>query len=78
MKVALKLPRFGMNMEEAQVVRWLKQVGETFKTGEPLYEIETDKVSTAVEAPCDGTMVEIVAAQDSTIAVGAVVCRIET
>ena len=78
MRTTLKLSRVGMNMEEAQVVRWLKQVGETFKTGEPLYEIETDKVSTAVEAPCDGTMVEIVAAPDSTIAVGAVVCRIET
>jgi len=48
MKVSLKLPLFGMNMEEATVVRWHRQPGESFRKGEALYEIETEKVTTEV------------------------------
>jgi pyruvate/2-oxoglutarate dehydrogenase complex dihydrolipoamide acyltransferase (E2) component len=48
MKVSLKLPLFGMNMEEATVVKWHKQPGESFKKGEPLYDIETEKVTQEV------------------------------
>ena len=40
----LKLARVGMNMEEATIVKWHKQPGESFKRGEILYEIETEKV----------------------------------
>lgn len=78
MKVSLKLPLFGMNMEEATIVKWHKQAGQSFKKGQPLYEIETEKVTQEVEAPCDGTLVEIVAGEEKTIAVGDVVCTIET
>jgi pyruvate/2-oxoglutarate dehydrogenase complex dihydrolipoamide acyltransferase (E2) component len=78
MKVSLKLPLFGMNMEEATVVKWHRQPGESFRKGEPLYEIETEKVTQEVEAPCDGTLLEIVAAEGSTIPVGAAVCSVET
>ncbi|AMK19982.1 MULTISPECIES: biotin/lipoyl-containing protein [Sphingobium] len=53
------LPRFGMNMTEATIVRWLKRPGETFACGEPLYEIETDKVTSVVEATFDGTLLSI-------------------
>lgn len=78
MIVSLKLPRFGMNMEEATVVKWHKQPGDGFKAGEPLYEIETEKVTTGIEAPCDGRLVAIVATADTIVDVGGVVCRIET
>jgi pyruvate/2-oxoglutarate dehydrogenase complex dihydrolipoamide acyltransferase (E2) component len=78
MKVSLKLPLFGMNMEEATIVKWHKQAGQSFKKGQPLYEIETEKVTQEVEAPCDGTLIEIVAGEEKTIAVGDVVCNIET
>lgn len=78
MKVSLKLPLFGMNMEEATIVKWHKRSGENFRKGEPLYEIETEKVTQEVEAPCDGRMVEIVAEAEATIAVGDIVCHIET
>lgn len=78
MKVALKLPLFGMNMEEATVVKWHKRPGDAFRKGEPLYEIETEKVTQEVEAPCDGVLVEIVAAEGTTIPVGDAVCSIET
>jgi pyruvate/2-oxoglutarate dehydrogenase complex dihydrolipoamide acyltransferase (E2) component len=77
MKVSLKLPMFGMNMEEATIVKWLKQPGEAFRKGEPLYEIETEKVISEVEAPCDGTLLEIVEGADTVVAVGDIVCHVE-
>ena len=59
MKVGLKLNRVGMTMEEATIVKWHRQPGESFKKGEALYDIETEKVTMEVEAPCDGKMVEL-------------------
>ena len=78
MKVTLKLTRVGMTMEEATVVRWAKQPGETFVEGEVLYEIETEKVTQEVEAPGDGSMVEILAPEGAEIAVGDDVCVVES
>jgi len=78
MKVSLKLPLFGMNMEEAMVVRWHRQPGESFRKGEPLYEIETEKVTTEVEAPCDGKLLEIVVPAEQMVDVGGIVCHIDT
>ena len=78
MKVSLKLPLFGMNMEEATIVKWHKQAGEAFRKGDPLYDVETEKVTSEVVAPCDGTLLEALAAEGQTINVGDIVCQIET
>ena len=77
MKVTLKLPRLSMNMEEGTIVAWLKQQGQTFIAGEPLYAVETEKAAADVEAPCDGVLLEILIPPDSNVEVGAAVCRIE-
>jgi pyruvate/2-oxoglutarate dehydrogenase complex dihydrolipoamide acyltransferase (E2) component len=77
MKVTLKLPRLSMNMEEGTVVAWLKQPGEPFVSGDPLYSVETEKVISDVSAPCDGVLLEILAPPDTNLEVGANVCRIE-
>ena len=77
MKVNLKLNRVGMNMSEATIAKWHRQPGQTFKTGDPLYEIETDKVTQEVLATGDGTLLEIVGPVGEIAEVGAVVCRIE-
>ena len=42
-----------------------------------MYEIETEKVISEVAAPCDGTLLEIVAGPDTTVAVGDMVCHVE-
>ena len=55
----ITLPRIGTNMEEATITRWIRAVGERFVRGEPLYEIETDKVTYEVEAPADGVLTAI-------------------
>lgn len=77
MKVVLKLPRLSMNMQEGTISEWLKQPGDSFKAGEPIYSVETEKVTTEVEAPCAGTMLEILMPQGENAEVGAPVCRIE-
>lgn len=78
MKVTLKMPRVSMNMEEGTVAAWRKQPGDSFATGEILYDIETEKATSEVEAPCDGVMLEHLAAEGDEVAVGDPVCRIET
>ncbi len=77
MKVSLKLARVGMSMEEATISKWHKAPGEAFKKGEPLYDIETEKVNMEVEAPCDGVLVERKVAEGDNAEVGEVVCTIE-
>ena len=78
MKVNLKLSRVGMNMESATVSAWRKTPGETFVKGEILYDIETEKVTMEVEAPCNGKLMVIEVPAGSETNVGDVVCQIET
>ena len=77
-RVRVKLPKIGMTMEEATIVRFCKQPGEAFRKGDPLYEIETEKISQEVEATGDGVMVEHAVAAGSDVRVGALVCVVET
>ena len=71
------LPKWGMNMVEATVVEWLKAIGDRVEEGEPLVNVETDKVEAVVEAPVAGTLVEILAGPDEDVAVGATLGLIE-
>ena len=77
MKIKLKLSAVGMNMEEATIIKWLKQPGDTFAKGDPLYEIETEKVTQEIEAPSDGTMIEILVPEDEDAAVNQAVCVVD-
>src|SRR3546814_3135797 len=70
MKMSLKLPMFGMNMEEGTIARWHVQLGADFALGDILYEVETEKVTSEVEAPCDGTLIEILVSEGDDAAVG--------
>ena len=53
------MPKLGFNMDEGQLVKWHKQVGETVKKGEVLFEINTDKTTMPVEATADGAVLKI-------------------
>ncbi|MBV8562468.1 MAG: 2-oxo acid dehydrogenase subunit E2, partial [Actinobacteria bacterium] len=57
------LPRLGQGMESGTIVRWLKSEGEPVKKGEPLYELDTDKVTQEVEAEASGVLLKIAVAQ---------------
>jgi pyruvate dehydrogenase E2 component (dihydrolipoamide acetyltransferase) len=56
----VKLPRLGQGMESGTIVRWLKREGDAVKKREPLYELDTDKVTQEVEAEADGVLLKIV------------------
>lgn len=77
MRVVVKLPRIGMQMEEATIVRYCRQPGESFRAGEALYEIETEKVNNEIEATADGVMVEHSVGEGDIVAVGDPVCVVE-
>ena len=54
MATEIKLPRLGQGMESGTIVRWLKSEGDAVKKREPLYELDTDKVTQEVESDLDG------------------------
>jgi pyruvate dehydrogenase E2 component (dihydrolipoyllysine-residue acetyltransferase) len=68
----VKLPRLGQGMESGTIVRWLKTEGDAVSKGEPLYELDTDKVTQEVEAESDGVLLKIVVA-DGEVDVGTTV-----
>ena len=72
MATEVKLPRLGQGMESGTIVRWLKTEGDAVTKGEPLYELDTDKVTQEVEAESDGVLLKIVVA-DGEVDVGTTV-----
>jgi pyruvate dehydrogenase E2 component (dihydrolipoamide acetyltransferase) len=69
MATEIKLPRLGQGMESGTIVRWLKAEGEPVEKGEPLYELDTDKVTQEVEADASGVLLRI-AVQEGEVEVG--------
>ena len=65
----VRLPQYGMTMHEATIVRWLKDVGERVEEGEPIAEVETDKMTVELEAPAAGVLASVEAAAGVTVAV---------
>ena len=72
MATEVKLPRLGQGMESGTIVRWLKSEGEAIAKGEPLFELDTDKVTQEVEADSEGVLLKIVVA-DGEVDVGTTV-----
>jgi len=68
--VAVEIPRVGLVMENARLVRWLKNVGDLVQQGEPLLELETEKSVVEIEATQSGRLVEILLQVDEEAQVG--------
>ena len=77
MATEITLPRLGQGMESGVIVRWLKQEGDPVSKGEPLYELDTDKVTQEVEAEVDGVLQKIVVSEGE-VEVGATIAIVET
>jgi pyruvate dehydrogenase E2 component (dihydrolipoamide acetyltransferase) len=73
----VELPRLAEDQVEGMVTRWLKKQGEPVAEGEPLVEVETDKVNTELEAPASGILAEVLVETGRTVPVGQVIARIE-
>jgi len=65
-----------MSMEEATVIRWLVEDGESVAAGQIVVEVETDKANVEIEAPADGKL-RIVAAEGAVVAVEGVLAELE-
>jgi pyruvate dehydrogenase E2 component (dihydrolipoamide acetyltransferase) len=68
------LPRLGQGMESGTIVRWLKAVGDRVEQDEPLYELDTEKVTQEVESPVAGVLLSILAGEGEEIEVGKPIC----
>ncbi|MGH2978204.1 MAG: dihydrolipoamide acetyltransferase family protein [Solirubrobacterales bacterium] len=76
MAVDVVMPRLSDSMEEGTVLRWLKSVGDEVKRGDELVEIETDKANMTYEATDEGTLLEILADEGSTLPIGEPIARL--
>jgi pyruvate dehydrogenase E2 component (dihydrolipoyllysine-residue acetyltransferase) len=63
MATEIKLPRLGQGMESGTIVKWLKSEGDRVEKGEPLYELDTDKVTQEVESDASGVLLKIAVAE---------------
>src|SRR5258708_32366373 len=68
--VSIQVPGVGESISEGILARWLKPDGSSVQSGEPLYELETDKASNVVPAPAAGTL-KIKVQEGETVAIGA-------
>jgi len=76
MSTEVKLPSLGQGMESGIVVRWLKKEGDAVSKGDPLYELDTEKVTQEIEAETDGVLAKIVVPEGE-VAVGTTLAVIE-
>jgi pyruvate/2-oxoglutarate dehydrogenase complex dihydrolipoamide acyltransferase (E2) component len=71
----VEFPKLADTLVEGVVSAWYKRPGDTVKRGEPLFAVETDKVNTDVESPCDGVLAEILVPEGEHAEVGQVLAR---
>lgn len=77
-KLTLLMPRLGETMEEATVAEWLVAPGQSFKRGDPLLEVETDKTMVEYPALGNGTLLATLVAPGDVVSVGTPIAEIET
>lgn len=70
MSVKIIVPSLGESVTEATIAKWYKKEGDSVKTDELLLEIETEKVTLEVNAPCNGTIGKILKTDGANVAVG--------
>ena len=76
MKIEVKVPAVGESIKEAVLVEWYKKDGDAVKRDEPLFLIETDKVTLEVTAEADGVL-KVTVTEGTTVAIGDVVATID-
>src|SRR5207302_432253 len=69
MPAELVMPKWGLTMREGLISRWLKQEGDAVAQGEPVLEVETEKMTNLVEAPAAGVLARILYPAGTTVAV---------
>lgn len=76
-RLEIRVPKVGMDATEVSVSNWMVQPGDEVKLGQPFVELESEKVTIAVESEHHGKIVEILQPVGATVAVGGVLCILE-
>jgi pyruvate dehydrogenase E2 component (dihydrolipoamide acetyltransferase) len=71
--VAVVVPKWGLEMTEGTVSSWLKQPGDAVTRGEPLIEIESEKIVNSLDAPADGVLRRVLLDAGNVAAVGSLI-----
>ncbi|WP_303865021.1 dihydrolipoamide acetyltransferase family protein [Alkalibaculum bacchi] len=61
------MPKQGLQMTEGTIIRWIISEGDQIELGQPLFEIETDKVNIEIESPASGTLLKIIVSEGETV-----------
>jgi len=77
MEIKIKIPSVGESVQEAVLVQWYKKDGDRVQKDEPIFVIETDKVTLEIVAE-EGGILKVVVPEGETVAIGAVVGTIDT
>src|ERR1700740_1510155 len=64
------MPALELAQETGKLLRWIKASGDTVRKGEPIAEIETDKVTVEIEAPASGVLCDVTAQEGDVVPVG--------
>ncbi len=75
--ISVRIPQLGEGLQEALLVEFLKQPGDKITRDDPIYVMETDKATTDVESPYDGTLVEWMVEPGSVLEIGAEIGKME-
>jgi len=74
--VKITMPKWGLTMKQGKITKWFKKEGDSVKKGEPLFEVETDKITNKVDSVATGVLFQILVAVGATIPVGTAVAVI--
>ena len=67
MATEILMPKLGLTMTEGLIQKWLVQVGDTVTSGQPLLEISSEKLTSEVESPASGVVLDIVHDEGATV-----------
>lgn len=71
------VPKWGLTTEEATLLEWYKEVGDTVAVDESVADVETDKVTQEIVSSVEGTIVELLVEEGAELAVGQPIAKVE-
>ena len=71
------VPKWGVTMDEAHLVTWLKKVGDLVAEDEPVAEMETDKADAEIVSQVSGRITELLVEEGAQVEAGQVIARVE-
>jgi pyruvate/2-oxoglutarate dehydrogenase complex dihydrolipoamide acyltransferase (E2) component len=76
MNTEVRVPKWGLTVEDVEIIDIAKQVGDRVALGEAICTVETDKTTADIESTATGTVIELCCAVGDVLAVGALVARV--